>query len=604
MRRWLLPGFAGALAIACAAGSDDEAGDSANQGPGTGSGANASGGSTGSGNEPLPPEQELEETFRAPVVSGRWVWTANPDTGRVALIDTASLDVTTADAELGPTYLAALPSASEEESAALVINTGTDRLSILHASAGVIESQAVDIHHGANSLEVAPSGELCVVWTNAALVTSPDPTEGFQDVTVAMLGAEPTSQRLTVGYRPSRVFISADESLAFVVAESTISVIDLAGDGAPAVLRDVALGADPNEAAAARDVTVTPSGTHALVLHAGSAVVDIIDLGTGEKVGVTLPGPVTDLDLSADASRAFAVVRGQLGEPSGAAGAGAGGASAGAGNGGEGGAAIGAGGDGGGAVSDGGMGGAGGASGVVGGGSGGTSGGEGGSGAVGAPENSLLVVLPLPDVLSSPSAYQVIELEQFAGSIALDDQDRVALLYTNAVASDRLTIVDMVGVPSEWGLRTVLVKAPIQAVFPAPDGAHAVVFMGQAAGSSLPGGYSIVPLGERLPPKIVGTVAPPKSIAIGPSPSRNALVTVSNDVDLHEVHLLHMPELSSDVISLPSAPLSAGIVPETQKGFVAQRHPEGRLTFVELESGAPRTLTGFELSEKVHDGSE
>jgi hypothetical protein len=242
--------------------------------------------------------------------------------------------------------------------------------------------------------------------------------------------------------------------------------------------------------------------------------------------------------------------------------------------------------------------------GAVGGGSGSTNGGEGGSGGVVLPEESLLVVLPLPGIFDDPSGYQVITLPEFVGSIALDEASTVGLLYTNAVASDRLTIVDMAGAPADWELRTVLVKAPIQAVFPAPDGEHAIVLLGQAPGSSMPGGYSVVPLTARLPPKIVGTAALPRSVAIAPAPSRHALITVSDEANLNEVHVVRMPELSNDVVPLPSVPLSAGVVPETAMSFVAQRHAEGRITFIELEGGKPRTLTGFELAEKVHDGSE
>src|SRR5664279_1195864 len=36
---------------------------------------------------PLPPEKELDQTFRAPVATGKLLWSANPDSGRVALID-------------------------------------------------------------------------------------------------------------------------------------------------------------------------------------------------------------------------------------------------------------------------------------------------------------------------------------------------------------------------------------------------------------------------------------------------------------------------------------------------------------------------------------
>ncbi len=145
--------------------------------------ADGSGGTGG-----LPPEQELEETYREPVVSGRWVWTANPDTGKVALIDTESLKITTGEAELAPTYLAPLASPAPERGAALVINVGTDTASILQGVDGVVTSRSVPIHDGANALEVTPSGRLVVAWTDARSVVGADPTEGFQDVSVIALG--------------------------------------------------------------------------------------------------------------------------------------------------------------------------------------------------------------------------------------------------------------------------------------------------------------------------------------------------------------------------------------------------------------------------------
>jgi hypothetical protein len=552
--------------------------------PGSGSGASSNGAGTGGsgGSGGLPPEQELEETFREPVVSGRWIWTANPDTGKVALIDAESLNITTGEAELAPTYLAPLASRSADEGAALVINVGTDTASILRGSAGVITGQSVPIHHGANSLEVTPSGGLVVAWTNAQIVESADPTEGFQDVSVITLGDEesgPKSRRLTVGYRPSRVFFDHDEERAFVISEASISVVALAGDGAPKVLRDVPLGANPSEAAASRDVSVTPDGALALVRHEGSSVLDFVDLVSGVKTEVSLPGPVTDLDLSPDATRAYAVVRARAGEePDGSGGGG------GAAGGGEGGVAGESGpgdaaGQGGGSVS--------------------ASGGEAGGGPSGPPDTSLLVVLALPDIWEDPGALEVLEVGDRVGSIALAETGDVGVLYTNAVESDHLVIVTMSGAPTEWELRTVVTKAPVKAVFPAPDGEHAIAFLGQLAGSSMPGGYSIVPLKDRLPPKIVPTRAPPVGIAIAPSPSRSALVTVTNDTDGHAVHVIRMPALSNDAIDLPSVPLAAGVVAATEKGFVAQRHPEGRITFVELATGSPRTVTGFELADEV-----
>jgi hypothetical protein len=43
-------------------------------------------------------------------------------------------------------------------------------------------------------------------------------------------------------------------------------------------------------------------------------------------------------------------------------------------------------------------------------------------------------------------------------------------------------------------------------------------------------------------------------------------------------------------------------MPDVGVGFVAQQHPEGRITFIDLVSGEPRTITGFELGSKVVTG--
>jgi hypothetical protein len=46
-------------------------------------------------------------------------------------------------------------------------------------------------------------------------------------------------------------------------------------------------------------------------------------------------------------------------------------------------------------------------------------------------------------------------------------------------------------------------------------------------------------------------------------------------------------------------PGATGIVPLAKRGFVAQKHPEGRITFIDLETGAAQTLSGFEIAARV-----
>ncbi|MGZ3478441.1 MAG: hypothetical protein ACXVCJ_28335 [Polyangiales bacterium] len=64
-----------------------------------------------------------------------------------------------------------------------------------------------------------------------------------------------------------------------------------------------------------------------------------------------------------------------------------------------------------------------------------------------------------------------------------------------------------------------------------------------------------------------------------------------------------MPSLAVDRYALASPPIAVGVVAGAGRAFVAQEHPEGRITFVDLGSGTARTLTGFELSARVVDGS-
>ncbi|HSU41509.1 MAG TPA: hypothetical protein VLJ38_18155, partial [Polyangiaceae bacterium] len=257
-----------------------------------------------------PPEQENEASYTAPVVSGHWIWSANPISGKVALIDAATMRVTTADAGLAPTYVAALGASTDTESSAIVLNVGDDTASVLFASHGDISVETAKVHPGANRMTVSPSGRWALVWSDATLLSNPDPTEGLQDVTVLDLGVTPAvSYPLTVGYRPSRVTLGTGEEHAYFVTDAGVSVVDLPLTDPPSVARDVSVAVTPGEAATVRDVTVTPDGKAAVIRHEGSPTIGVIALDDGRELDVTLKGPVTDLDLTPDGKLAFAVVR-------------------------------------------------------------------------------------------------------------------------------------------------------------------------------------------------------------------------------------------------------------------------------------------------------
>ena len=88
-------------------------------------------GGAGGGTDNLPPEREVESTYKAPVATGHFVWIANPTSGRVAYVDASSLAVKTVEAGNGPTYLAAVPGMDD---AVVVLNTLSNDATLLTAS--------------------------------------------------------------------------------------------------------------------------------------------------------------------------------------------------------------------------------------------------------------------------------------------------------------------------------------------------------------------------------------------------------------------------------------------------------------------------------------
>jgi hypothetical protein len=521
------------------------------------------------------------------------------------LIDAKTFAVTTALAGAGPTYLTALPArdGGSRGPRALVINSVSEDATLLSADdSGEVEpTLTLAVHQGANAWAVTPDGRFAIAWTDASAAENPDPSEGFQDITVLDLETEPAlSKRLSVGFRPARVFMADDSRYAYLVTDAGIDVVDLLSEDGPIVERELELSLDPANDTAKRDVSMTPDGKLAFVRREGASHITVVDVEQGMFKDIALPGVVTDLDLSADASMAVAIIR----QPTLAAGPSA----AGAGQGGQAGQAgeIGAAG-----ASEGGdagveMGGGGGLdSGVEGGGAAG----EGGAGP--GPmlgERSMAVLLPAAGILDNPDDFAAVEIDELFGSVELGAQGATALLYSNGVSSSHLTLLQLAA-EQNFAHRTVDLKLPIFSAVSAPDGAHAIVLLRPPAGSQKPGAFAVVPVVKDLPAKIQGTRAPTvpadsnlKDAAMVAIDDTRALVTVSDSASsTHVAYLVRMPELRVDTVELASAPLeqASGIVRDANQAFVAQQHPEGRITFIDLDSGEQHTLTGFELSTEV-----
>lgn len=533
--------LAGLTACAWAAGcaADDasmESGaDYAPNYPGADGGMTGKGGSAGASAEvdaasELPPEKEVESAYEFPAATGRYVWVANPISGRVAYVDALTLEVKTTEAGNGPTWVSAVP--SEGLDTAIVMNVQSSDATLLRADAqGNIDAVNLAVAPGSNSWAIEAKGQWAIAWGDYRKGEAPPLALGYQDIAVLHLATgQESSTRLSVGYRPVAISFSADASRAYAVTQDGISVIDLSAPDGPIASRLVALSDDPLEDPGTRDVSVTPDGKLALVRRDGSAELTVVDLENDVRTAVTLSASVTDLDLSPDGTRAIAVVR----------------------------------------------------------------------------DAQEAVVLRLPDATTDPSAVTTVKVDDAViGSVAMAADAEVALLYSNAAQQNRITRLDYSVQP--LSAHTMKLHAPVLGVFVARDGTGAILLHDAEAldaGASVPGAFGVLRMAPELPARLQATLAPPTAVAIARD-GQHAVVAEKDDYKkIFGAWLVRMPTQQVDRYELASPPIAVGVLDDAKRAFIAQKHPEGRLTFVDLDSGQARTLTGFELGARVVDGSK
>jgi hypothetical protein len=526
-----------------------------------GDGSGGLGGSSrgsGAGGSTVAPEQELDSAYQIPVGTPRFVWIANPSSGRVASVDAQSLAVTTVEAGDAPTTIAAVPVSGGGDQV-VVLNALSNDATVLRADGAGLGAHTIPgVVPGANRLVVSPGGNFAIAWTDGRQVAGARPTQGFQSVTVLALGVTDPAQAhttLAVGFRPVSISFTSDERRAFAVTQDGVSIIALDAAGGPIVNANVALDTDVTADVDTRDVSITADGRFAVVRREGSDTVSIVDLGDGTLTALRLSGAVTDVDVTADGARAVAVVR----------------------------------------------------------------------------DTAEVAVIPLGGVV--PTAADVVHLTisgETVGQAVLTAGGDTAVLYSNAVPSQRVTVVALTATPN-W--RTLRLHAPVLSVIPSPDGRQAVVLhpadatgdsgalgggpgdagagdggipdAGSAASSTpVAASFSLLPLDGTHPALIQMSDAPIQAVAFSAASDR-VLITVRDDQQqVYGVYLGLFPTLEVRRYPLASPPIAAGVAEAAGRGYVAQQHPEGRITFITLTSGEARTLTGYELGARVVDWSQ
>ena len=497
---------------------------------------------TADGGAPPPPEVEYE--LGAPVSSLRYIYVAMPDEDKVAKIDGKTLAVSSISVGEHPEIVAAVP----DSDTAVALDTINGTATIIRPTVSADQKLTFATLPNLNQLMVDPSGRFAVAWfdltraiADAGGLDFVDQIGSFQDVTVVNLqNGEETAVDLTVGFRPREVEFDAAGDRAYVITDDGVSVIDLASatEQGPSIVPPIPIG-DPFADPTALEVDVMATGDYAVVREAGEASVRVLGLDGAER-GVSrvidLPSEPSDLDLSPDGTRAFAVLR----------------------------------------------------------------------------ETSQLAVIDVPGDAVDPSGVDLVGLGgETVGSLVLTADASRGVLFTNAYAIERITVIelDQAGYPHT----TYPLQKSIRHVQIHPGGHKALIFHAKAAGDPAQAqsleefidrsyGYSVFDLDQGFA-KLQLTPVDPGAMAMPASAQRAYVILDGGDSEgaLAEVQTI---ELDTGVVrhmTLGSPPEMVGVLPDAGTAFVSQRHPLGRLSFIDIASGAVRTITGFDLNSLIID---
>jgi len=486
----------------------------------------------------VPAETELD--VGAPIGAQRFVYVAMTQQNKLARIDGETLAVASLPVGAAPREVATVPGS---DGAVVIDSTNGTATVIRPVVSGGDGTRVLATLPSLNRIDIAPTGQFAVIWFDLAkaLRDGTGHAGSFQDVAVVALArGHETAVALTVGFRPRAVAFNATGSHAFVITHDGVSVIDLvdATEHQPRIVPPIAV-ADPAISPDDLEVQIVATGDYAAVRQAGRAALRVVGL-RGASVGRVWDVPLAAVPTDIDLA------------PDGSR--------------------------------------------------------------VYAVERDAhkLAVIDIPGDAVNPAGVEVIDFTPAAaGSLALSPDGSRGLLYTNATLDPHVTLIEL-GRPG-FPRTTFTLQKAVRSVGIGPDSTTAIVIAAKAPGdpATAPSidefiarsfGYALVDLASGFS-KLQLTPVDPGPFVYAPD-GGTAYIALDGGDAVTATRALHVVAARTGVVrSLPlgSPPSAVGIVPTANQAFVAQRHPQGRMSFIQLATGAIRTVTGFDLNSQIVD---
>jgi DNA-binding beta-propeller fold protein YncE len=490
-----------------------------------------------------PPEVEYE--LGAPISSRRFIYVAMPELDSLAKIDGETLAVTSLAVGEEPEVVATAPGSDT----AVVLDSKNGTATIIRPTVDQDVKRTFATLPHLNQLVIDPTGKYAVSWfdLNKAIADAGGldfvtDIGSFQDVTILDLtpGSEGAVD-LTVGFRPREVEFDSAGSRAFVITEDGISVIDLAAviETGPSMVSPIPVTGDPLADPDTIEVDVVSTGGYAIVREAGIAQIRILDL-TGDDIGTSwvVPLPAEASDIDLAPDGTRAYA-------------------------------------------------------VL-------------------REISSLAVIDIPGDALAPEGIEVVDFgEETIGSLIVSRNGATGILFTNAYLAERLTVVDLTAPGFPW--ITHPLQKSIRHIQFDPTGTKAMVVHAKEFGD--PGdadtfddyidrcyGYSVFDIGLGFA-KLQITPVDPGAFTFPDSAPLAYIILDGGDAEgaVTEVQSIELDTGVVRSIELGSPPSAVGVLPDAGNAFISQRHPLGRVSFIDIASGDIRTITGFDLNSRIVD---
>lgn len=216
-----------------------------------------------------------------------------------------------------------------------------------------------------------------------------------------------------------------------------------------------------------------------------------------------------------------------------------------------------------------------------------------------------VAMVDLPD---APTPSYVVKTASMgdlvAGLARLTDDGKTAILYTSVAGIEQVATLDI----KTGDVAAVAIRKTVDNLLIMPGTRKAIILHkpGKGPGYDDPTekfvddaqGYTLFDLDTGYT-KLVLTPVHPLEVAFAASPAKAWLLLPDPAGVSHLVQEADLASFQTADTALGSAPQHARYLQKAGLLAVTQDHPSGRITFVDAETGAAKTVTGYELNGKV-----